>query len=388
VDLQFFQQLKRIAHEERVGMQNQINQLETTVAQLMLNLDAMLPQQNESVLQTLVRDLQSRLHAMKCAGNSVQDYFSGKGPVAKKLQEYSSIFGWMIPGGGLRDVATQLRAFDFHPIADVNVVGNLNRFLMSIRDQVNDLSFTTPMPPVGTANFNALQTGIYGEGPFSENYTIVLRTHTKDRMGIEAIFVCPPSEEAVLAYWHPFEQAWVYSDYTSSWQHIQGLLEQEFYRAMEEANQLVKGFDFVTEIIRLTERCQKSIFAMASFLPNYRYQTRGSGSLDAVYEKDAHGGGSIYCRIKDMSLVFQASSAPYYTCTPSVLMFVESTGSVIGSVPPESLPREMQRLLIQRATQVLTFLEKDIETARMTRGSEAAIPQATHSGYKTNYPIN
>jgi hypothetical protein len=363
--------LKAICNKIAIGMEKtaeaEIDLLQQSIAQLMLNLGAILPKQSE-VFVELTKDMENKIQNSRFKRRlsmDVNTYFRGNGPIAIKLKEHLDIAEWM-NSDDKSNVVTETPVntfiscptdmFDFKPTNDPFQNNRVNSLISSLRYQVTNQSYATtkePLPTMVTGNLIItpnVKTGLYGDGSDSENLTLILRgTYPENEM--EVLFYMSPESGTSLWFYHPYEMVWINSDFRLTFDQTFEILEKEFAKANDEASPIYRNFSFDEELIRL-EKQANAIFDNEEILPSRLFNYSNGVTLHSISNEEPFG---TYVRVDDastitvvvdkVSLVFRNTKGKYPQRSKQMCRAIKHIST---KVDPQDMSRKFQEQMIYR----------------------------------------
>lgn len=360
--------------------ENEIDTLQKSIAQMMLNLGAAIPGQSE-LFTELVANMNrtiTQTRAMRRFPMDVNTYFRASGPIARKLKEHMAVADWydenannMMNGSAnpridrphpSMIVFDHLQAFDFQPSNDLAMVKSVNDFLGTLRGKLVAQMYATTrpaLPPGGQLHITPdMQSGIYGDGADPENVALILRGAYPDSE-MQVLFYLPPNGAATLWFYHPYEMCWINSDWQMTFIGTLRLLEHEFEKAVEHARPMEREFDFSDELGRL-EKQAHGIFDNEEVLPASLFcYTDGI----AVHPVSPLPPLSTYVRKADASeitittdkihLIFRNTKGAYPMRSRQLC---KKMAHLSTKVEPEDMSRPMQENMVHKTGYVLAVI--------------------------------
>jgi hypothetical protein len=331
--------------------------LQRHFAMLALNLGAMIPA-NAKVFEGLIDNLNKELNE----DYKFFDYFSGNGPMASRLVEHLCVSSMVHPDN--TSSRLDLTAFDFKPVNNEICKVKLNSFLTGAVIEVSESEFLSiNNSTLDLSQPDSLSTGIY-KSPHSESPTLVLRTVSEDRCGVEALFIATPGKMGELWYYHPYELVWVFGDEDYIFTGMQESLELEFEKAKDKACQTFSDFDFDKEISKLDEQSDFIFDNESSVLPEVAFNGLANESKNpdvstGFFTKPDYS--LILISLDNTVLLFRNTKADYPSRNRQIMINWPYSPSVLHK---DNLSTGVQQLLIKKSKLVLKVLTEHINKTK------------------------
>jgi hypothetical protein len=331
--------------------------LQRHFAMLALNLGAMIPA-NTKVFEGLIDNLNKELSE----DYKFIDYFNGNGPMASRLVEHLCVNAMLYPDA--TNTRLDLTAFDFKPVNIETCKVKLNSFLAGAVIEVVEsefLSISDATPDLSQPD--SLSTGIY-KTPHSPEPTLILRTVSENRCGVEALFIATPGKLGELWYYHPYELVWVFGDENYTFSGMQESLELEFEKAKDKACQTFNDFDFDKEISKLDEQSNFIFDNESSVLNDVAFnglanESKNPNVSTGFFTKPDYS--IILISLDNTVLLFRNTKADYPSRNRQIMMNWPAAPSALHK---NNLPTGVQQLLIKKSKLVLKVLTEHINKAK------------------------
>lgn len=359
--------------------------LQRSVAQLMLTLGAAIPDKL-AIFNGLIEDMQTQAFDLRYQKVSLPAYFSGNGPTARLVQQHLNVIDWMdtslhpavfvAPGITMAKstpslcVSSQMKAFDFQPTDDRSVIRPLSEFLFTVRPTMLRSTYLSSEPalPSGVMQLDKLLTGIYGDASKPEQMSLILRATIPLTNGLEVMFAMIGEAPATIWYYHPFELVWVNGDFSYTFKGVHEALQAEFALAHEKARPVEKVFNFMEELERLEERAGEIFNEEESMAPQLFYYPDGISILPvgnvapiSTYKRDKEA-SILVVSLDRVHLIFRNTRGTYPMRSRQLCTHITALSQL--TVLPDSLPRNAQELLVQKATQALSVYGNCIKSTK------------------------
>lgn len=363
--------------------ENKINLLQNSFSQLLAILGKESPEQ-ATIFGALNKEFTNKLEQVGEVNRNIGKYFTGNGPVAKRLKEHLGIakalqrpvhFPTNVPLGILTvvspisDLEDQIKRFNYNPIIEADHVQKLTEVTRTLRAKITAEFYETPYPPFPEGvilNLDDTQSGIYGDGADPANLQIVLRGFCEGMDGLEVLYISWPDAVSSLWFYHPFELQWVKSSLQETFPGAAEALVKQLESVMEQASPIVRDFVFEEEVTRL-EKQAHAIFDTEDVLPKQVFSYPDglySSPIPARaplghYERTAEA-SEIMVKVDKTNIIFRNTRGKYPQRNWNLCRMI--TNDVFSKVDLKDLHRTEQLTLIQRTGLVLANITEVINS--------------------------
>jgi hypothetical protein len=232
----------------------------------------------------------------------VLNYFTGQGPVARKLKDYAAINKTF--GMGIYKLDERIKQFDFGATMDEGAKGEtfrdwLEGVVINMFGKQHD--FDLPLPytegvEIGMDTGIAIQGIQYVEG---EEPTKWFTLSADLDNGVKVRYVTRQNDSAILLYWHPHEEVWLADGAGVLIPGVWEALKQQWDTIADQAGYSAKPVDIEAETAELTRKAAL-VFDNPSKLPD-------------VVEDYVKNGHETYIRFvaEHYHLIFGSSDGAY-----------------------------------------------------------------------------
>jgi hypothetical protein len=200
---------------------------------------------------------------------SLYRYFSGEGPVARKLKDYAAITNAYSMGSfKLND---HIKKFDFEPTTDENEKGHTFReWLEDVAINMFEVPHTFACPcPYDVGIEIGFDTGIAIQGlQYTEDEQPIkwLTIAVELDNGIQAKYVVKQGADAKLLYWHPHEEVWLADDATTLIPGVWEAMKEQWDTIADQAGFKAKPVNIVEATNEMIKKADR-IFDNADKIP-------------------------------------------------------------------------------------------------------------------------
>lgn len=276
------------------------NEPEGTVAtdvmllKLMQALQVRFKKTPDSTLDELTKALNGHLVYSMKKRYSVERFFSGHGPVASKLRDFD-VISRQYAIGSFR-LQSELNRFDFKPIVDKQKAKAFQDWLSEVAENTfgQKHMFGVPLPYEPDAIVE-LETGIHQEkttGTIGEETVRILVLAVELPNQLKVRFIVRAGDEAMLLYYHPYEEVWLADECTVCLEGVREALEVEWKKLANHCGYTPEHIDLDTHLKEIHEKVNK-IFDQEDKLPG-----------STLFYERAEGHSYIRFVVEDYILMF------------------------------------------------------------------------------------
>lgn len=222
--------------------------IQRTLVMLMQKISQVVPARDAGDISNILSDFVNTMTDARLSRLNGQEYFSARGPVAKKIREHIAIDDWVrtqiaevsfkkgpaVNADTLGFLENSLSAFDFKPVTDKAIIDDLFDFFRHMRETMAKGAFTGQPAVLGQSlSFQETSTGIYGPSEDIAKAAIILNVHSADGQGMDTVFIGNYGTAPLMWHFHPHERIWVAADFKYTFPYIRAQLELEFDKALK-----------------------------------------------------------------------------------------------------------------------------------------------------------
>lgn len=250
------------------------NGLETIVEELLELLKKRSKKDDDKQLNELVAKYHDHMRKQMAQRFDTLAYFSGNGPVARKLRERLAVNAFLDDcysvGMDNRLLKAALINFDFKPIVDPATTGRVQKFFENVAFEMFGRKIPLMGKPIPTHEGReiSLSTG-WHTADFNDGTTLkifVLRVKLPNK--IQACYFVDSQGTSQLMYFHPTENIWLVNTGTVTFEGLEETFKAEWDRFREQKmGQRVETIDVTAEMNEL-QAMADHLFDNEEKLPN------------------------------------------------------------------------------------------------------------------------
>jgi uncharacterized coiled-coil protein SlyX len=365
-----YPRLFRLLRDDHNRHEMQVGAIEQAICALTAVVGEVLQPDQKEALDKISAQLGNDLNKVRVVGGTMLDYFSGHGPVAKRLREHLLLIQWLYDTSEVpKEVSDQLvgsmmrkiDSFDFKPSQEIGDIKEAAEFYNFAIDQVAQGYFTAPFPkiPEGTHGPELFQTGLYGSPGGGQQLTLVLRVGQPGEGGMQSVFMASPGSVPMLWHHHPWEDYWMSpAHFETTFPGLIEAMREQLALALANATGDTSSFDLAKELQELTVQAN-TIFDSELLLPEQVLHSDNN----AVYLAYNDQQSEILARTADHILSFMNTKGEFPIRSGPRLFSLYYLNPGTRTVNWNDLPVAEQQTLMARARASMALLISKVNEA-------------------------